>query len=539
MAYYAAGKWFYVSVFMLTVVFLSACTGSGYNNASPYASAPIENAPRQAEKAPSNLILSEEEKQELYSPLTPELQSPGPNGGMDQGSRDEDPQSAMLTHAGFETVYGRQQNTPSARREEPPRYGDRSGGGYNQSRFNRDLPRQQDRPQTDPGLPPVKVALLLPLSGEKEALGKAMLNAAQLALFDVGAENFELVPRDTKGTPAGARMAAQNAVNEGAELILGPLFAGSVRAAKPIAQSRNVNMIAFSTDWELRDYNTYVMGILPFAQVQRIADYAARQGIQRIGVFAPKSAYGEVVVDAFRRAARQNGMEIVETVMFNPLQQSNLSPLVREFTGYDQRVSKLEERKVMLESRLRENPDDVQAQQELKKLKNAQSLGALPFDAVFMPVGGETARAVGTLLTSYDMTPERVRRLGTGLLDDPGLATDPQLQGAVFAAPSPSLRERFETRFIEMYGLRPPRLASLAYDATALAAVLARTGQVRSGMPSFSQAAFTNPNGFAGIDGIFRFSRDGLVERGLSVLEYRDSQIVEVEPAPETFEKGI
>src|SRR5690606_31495846 len=171
---------------------------------------------------------------------------------------------------------------------------------------------------------------------------------------------------------------------------------------------------------------------------------------------------------------------------------------------------------------------------EASALETADTAGEPPFDAVLLPVGGDQARSLANLLSFYDLGPKAVKRLGTGLWDDPGLATEPALEGAWFAAPSPDLRKGFESRYRDLYGSRPPRLASLAYDATALAAVLAKNSYNRTGRVSFDREAIVNPNGFAGIDGIFRFRPDGLVERGMAVLEFRNGGIEVIDPAPNT-----
>ena len=124
-----------------------------------------------------------------------------------------------------------------------------------------------------------------------------------------------------------------------------------------------------------------------------------------------------------------------------------------------------------------------------------------------------------------------------GLMDDAGLANDANLDGAWFAAPSPSARRAFEKRYGDVYGIKPLRLASLAYDATALAAILARSSFDETGAPSYDYNALTNPNGFSGVDGIFRFRPDGISERGLAVLEFQNGSIKVVDEAPETFQR--
>ena len=153
-----------------------------------------------------------------------------------------------------------------------------------------------------------------------------------------------------------------------------------------------------------------------------------------------------------------------------------------------------------------------------------------------MPVGGQQADAIGGALSYYGATRDKVRKLGTGLWDDPRVAGLPHMQGAWFAAPSPKSRAGFENKYQSTYGSRPPRLATLAYDAAALAIVLNRMGLTSKGMPSYDAASITNPNGFAGIDGIFRFGRNGIVQRGLAVLEIRQRRLVEIDPAPKTFQ---
>jgi branched-chain amino acid transport system substrate-binding protein len=341
-------------------------------------------------------------------------------------------------------------------------------------------------------LPPVKVALLVPLSGKHAQLGQAMLNAAQMALFDVGYTNFELMPRDTKGTPEGAGAAAYDAAQNGAQLILGPIFAEEVRAAKPAARSANLNMITFSTSWDLADEHTFVMGFLPFDQVERIAHYAAAQNMKRIGLISASNEYGRTVVPAYQTIAARAGIQTTQAITIQ--ESANAMASVQQFAR-----------------------------------------GAANMDAIFMPLGGTNASSVAAMLLQSGVDPQ-VKRLGTGLFDDPVLARKPEMAGALFAAPSPQARSNFESRFQQTYGSTPPRIATLSYDATALAATLAQRGYQANNAPAFDRASITNPNGFAGLDGIFRFRQNGLAERGLAVLQFQNGQIAVVDPAPGSFQ---
>ena len=353
-----------------------------------------------------------------------------------------------------------------------------------------------------PDLPPVKIALLLPLSGQNEKLGEAMLNASQIALFDIGHNNFEIMPFDTRGTPAGAQIAAQQALQNKSQLVLGPVFAGAAAAAKPILNGAGVPMIAFTTDWTLAGSGTYIMGFMPFDQVERVVRYSAAKGYTDMGVITGTDDYSDVVSKAYRQYAGETGIRTVASERISP-QSSSLSNVVRNFAQYDNR--------------------------------NGQNVPP-PFQAIFMPLGGDNARAVSTLAAQYDLPPTKVRRIGTGLWDDASLATEPSMNGAWFAAPSPDSRKDFMRRYFDTYGVSPPRLATLSYDATALVAVLARNGLSQGRGPDFGPSSLTNPNGFAGIDGIFRFRQTGLVERGLAVLEYKHGNIIVRDPAPRTFQ---
>ncbi|MDH5723347.1 MAG: penicillin-binding protein activator [Alphaproteobacteria bacterium] len=404
-----------------------------------------------------------------------------------------------------------------------------TGGGYNAQPWQNnpdDIKPAQDNPgdlrvpgvesqalgeplsaqDTNGATPIVRVGILLPLSGQHAGLGQSMLQAAHMALMDMGHGNFELMPRDTAGTSEGARKAAREALNDGAQLILGPVFSDSVRAVRPIAQSADVNVIAFSTDWHLANRNTYLIGFLPFDQVERVIRFASMQGLSRIGVISPEDSYGNGVVSAFQAITENYPASSVRVERFST-KSSSLGPVMARFTDYQQR-------------------------------KSTDNAYGMPFDAVLMPVGGALARQVGSFLNHYDMPPSAVRRLGTGLMDDPSLAKDKSLDGMWFAAPDPQARKKFEQHYKSLYYTEPERIASLAYDATALAAVLARSGIKQKGYPAFDAASITNPNGFYGVDGIFRFRSDGIVQRGLAMLEFRNGKIVVIDRAPKSFQNN-
>ncbi len=368
------------------------------------------------------------------------------------------------------------------------------------------------------------VALLLPLSGPRADIGQALLNAAQLALFDVAGEAFTLMPLDTRGTAAGARLAAEEAVRNGAELILGPVFADCVAAAGTVARRAGVNLIGFSTDWTLAGDNVFIMGFLPFAQVSRVVSFARDRQIGRIGLVVAPDSYGDAVIGTAREVLSRAGAP--EPVVAQLSSTDSVEEALRRFTAYDERLAALEDTR----ARLAADPDPA-SQRALDRLAQAETYGPPPFEAVLIALGGEMLRRVASQIAFYDIDPRRVQFLGTGLWDEPGLGRDPALLGGWFAAPDPQARRRFEQRYRATYNEVPLRLATLAYDATALAAVLART----PGPGRFARERLTNPSGFIGIDGVFRFLPSGEVQRALPVLEVGSQGPRVIDPAPQSF----
>jgi len=343
----------------------------------------------------------------------------------------------------------------------------------------------------------IKVGLLLPLSGDQAALGESLLQAAQLAIFEAPDASIALIVRDSGNNPLRAAQAAQEAVREGAELILGPVFGSSVSAVAPVAQASGVSVVSFSTDKSVAQPGTFVMGILPGLQVQRVVAYASRQGLQRIAALLPQSPYGQTVREALQTAAGNSRAQVVRVDFYDP-RAIDASTAIGQ-TG--QFIS-----------------------------------GGGTVDALLVPETGQRLHGITSQFAAFGIDPTRVRLLGSTLWDDdPMLADDPVLVGGWYAAPDPSAWHDFRNRFRAAYGVEPPRLATIAYDATLLAVLLAGGP---SG-PDFSAAALTDPAGFAGVDGIFRFKADGTVERGLAIMEVRDGFVDVREPAPQSFDDVI
>ena len=397
--------------------------------------------------------------------------------------------------------------------------------------------------------PEIPVGLLLPLSGPAEDLARDMQAAAQMALFDVGENDLVLIPRDTEGTPQGARQAASQVIEEGAAVILGPLFNQAVSAVSPIAAPADVPVLAFSNVASAAADGTYLLGYRPEEQVERVVRYALENvGRQepvlgaaapdpgasafdprpvRIAGLAPDDAYGATALAALRRAVLEGGGELGQT-LFYPPDQADPSSVVRQIAAYDQRTAALARERARLEQR----PDDEQARRELERLATLDTLGPPPFDAIMIADGGDRLRSVASLLTFFDVDPAAVRFLGTmRWQDDPRVLAEPALQQGWFAASAPESLALFERRFEAAYGRPPqqPALVALAYDATALAAIVASEDR------RFDDLSLTNAQGFAGATGLFRLRPDGLADHGLAILEVAGGGARMIDPPPASF----
>ncbi len=336
-------------------------------------------------------------------------------------------------------------------------------------------------------LGPAKVGLLVPLSGPGAALGEDLLDAAQLALFDVGRTDLELLPRDTGDQPQQAEAAARSALDAGAQLLIGPLYGRSAVAVAPAAAARGVNVIAFSNDATIARPGLYVLGFRPEEQIQRIVRYAAAQGRTRFAALAPEDAYGARALTAWRSAVAQVPGATAAVAETYPSDSDSPTSAVERVAAFG-RPGGLPATQLAT--------DDISVQPTPEPPLTLPPPG---FDAVLIADGGPRVTSIAALLAYYDIGPATTPLLGTmRWQDDPALLADAGLQGAWLATWQPDAIAGFMRRFGDVYGRAPAPLAVLAYDATALAVLLA------GGQPRFSAAQLTDGQGFVGAAGIFR-----------------------------------
>ena len=344
-------------------------------------------------------------------------------------------------------------------------------------------------PLTEPGAgprAPVKVGLILPLTGPGQAavIASSMKQAAELALKDLNATHVQLIVKDDKGTPEGATVAATEALSDGVELILGPLYARSVSATSAVARAKSVPVVAFSNDRQVAGSAAHLLSFLAGPEVRRVVNYAAQKGKRRYVALIPDDSYGKLVEPSFREAVARAGGTVVAS-------ESYPSDGVGRTSSILAIVKQLRDQIVSIEGQ------------------------GNPIDALFIPGGDDTVQLLGPLLKQAGIDTKRIQIIGTGALDTPNAGRDDAFVGAWYAAPDPHGFKDFAEKFGRAYGQAPPRISSLAYDAAGLAAALATGPDGGRFIPS----ALTRASGFNGVDGLFRLMSDGLTERALAILE--------------------
>jgi ABC-type branched-subunit amino acid transport system substrate-binding protein len=327
-----------------------------------------------------------------------------------------------------------------------------------------------------------RVGLLLPLSGPNAALGHSMLNAAQLALFDQSDTMIEFLPRDTRSSAAGALEAARAAIGDGAGVLIGPLTLGETAAAAGPAQAASVPMLSFTSDESQAGNGVWVLGVTPAQVARRLASVAVSGGQRRIGLLGADDEFGRRLVAALRSILAEAGLPAPVVMLTRP--GSDAGQNGRDFTA-----------------------------------RLAAEGGV---DALILSQAGTAARQAVQGLVAAGLAP-MPRLFGTHLWAGDGqIAQESVLAGAGFTGPDPAARNSFDNRFLENFGERPARLAGTAYDAAALAARAAREGG----------RALPIGMAFQGADGPIRLMADGVLGRGLAILEFQNGQAVLRDAAP-------
>jgi branched-chain amino acid transport system substrate-binding protein len=360
-----------------------------------------------------------------------------------------------------------------------------------------------------------RVALLVPLTGSNAPVGQSIANAANMALLDVGDKRVNLRVYDT--TP-GAGAAAGRALADGARLILGPLLAGDVRAVEAVATAHNVPVLSFSNDSSLAGGDVYILGFQPGQSIARTIAYARGRGIDKFAALVPAGVYGQRAQTAFVRAVDAVGGRSTAVVSYTR-DPAKMLAAARSVTGFDSR------------SRAGSGTATIRPDGSVAQVTGATN--PVPFQALLIADSGSVAGQFLPALAKFGAPPGSVILMGTELWNnEPGIARATALRGALFASVPDQRFRKLAERYRAKFGSSPSRLASFGYDSVLLVNSLA--GNWPLGAP-FPKAALSNREGFAGIDGVFRFTPGNVAERGLEVQQIGAGVITTVAPASRSF----
>jgi hypothetical protein len=352
-------------------------------------------------------------------------------------------------------------------------------------------------PAIDSGKP-VQVALLVPSgsgSTTDEHLATSLENAARLAMADMSGVEIDLRVYSTAGQPAQAASAAAQAVNDGAKIIVGPLYAEAANAAGAAVAASGVNVLSFSNNPDIAGGNVFILGSTFQNTANRLVRYLSGQGKRRILMVSAETPAGEVARNAVARAASQSAATVVGNVSY-AMSQNGVVVAAPQIV-----------------SAARSNAADV-------VMIDATTDGALPI--------------LTQLIREQGLGADVVQLAGLARWDVPAQAAAlPGLQGGIFAMPSPELTQQFESRYTAAYGSPPvpAAIVGLAYDGIAAIGALVKQGK----SDALTAAALTQGSGFVGVNGVFRLRTDGTNERGLAIAKIQNSRVVVIDPAPRAF----
>jgi len=350
---------------------------------------------------------------------------------------------------------------------------------------------------------PVKVGMLLPLSGNPQLaeVGMQMRNAAEMAIFETPDNSVKLIIKDSGTTPDAATAAAQAALQEGAQLLLGPLLRTQVRSVSAVGNAAKVAVVGFSNDLNQLDGSVFLMGNAPEAQAKQIVNYAAAKGLTKIGVLAPDDALGKAFLSGAQIAAGDSGAAVSSAVLYPPT-AADLGPQIRSLSS------------------------DV--------------------TAIFLPDQPGRLVSLGPQLAQNGFATGKVRYLGTSYWNDPAtLVGVDSLVGSWFPAPQPEPVRAFDARYQAAYGVLPVPIAAVAYDAVTMAGTLVErernsqvdvTKTVADYWIGLDPTAIRDPQGFEGVEGRYRFEDNGAIDRQLAIYEIAQGGFVVVAPASGSFE---
>ena len=375
-----------------------------------------------------------------------------------------------------------------------------------------------------------RVGVLLPLTGSAARYGQGLKRAALMALEDMNNDNMILQFYDTQSSPAGAEAAVNNAIEQKAQLIIGPLTSSSVKAISPITKSYGIPVVAFSSDASVLQSQVYTLGLLVEEQVNRIIGYAIAKGRRNFALLVPDNATGLAVARAAVKRTAGSNAKIGRIAFYSP-QTNDFSEIISQLSDYEKRSAAVTKEKNRLKALA--DKGDINATRELRRLSLKDTDSEVDFDAVLIPESGAKLKSAVAMFGYYDVFAPQVKFLGTSVWENTRLNKESTLIGSWYPSMSRTHKAYFNQRYYSLFNEYPQTLYAFAYDAVALASALAKAN------PQNIDAAITTEDGFFGISGMFRILPDGKNEHSLDIMEITKSGDIVAEMASKKFAAAL
>ncbi len=375
-----------------------------------------------------------------------------------------------------------------------------------------------------------RVGVLLPLSGNDARYGIGLKQAMLMALDDMNNPNLILQFYDTQSSPQMALNAAQKALKQKAQMIIGPLTGNEVEIISNITKQNNIPVVAFSTNSNVLQNQVYSLGLLVEEQVSRIMNYAIKKGRSKFALLIPDNSTGLTVAKAAVKATTGGPAKIVKIAFYQP-DTNDFSEIIKQLSDYDNRSAEINKQKVFLKQQIKQG--NLDAKKSLQKLELKDTSKGVDFDAVLIPESGAQLKSAAAMFGYYDVFAPEVKFLGTSVWENTRLNKESTLVGSWYPAMSKTHIAYFNKKYHSLFGEYPQSLYAFAYDAVALCSAIARNNS------SNINAAITNEDGFVGISGMFRILPDGKNEHSLDIIEVTSNGDIIIDPAPKKFSTFI
>ena len=369
----------------------------------------------------------------------------------------------------------------------------------------------------------IKVALLVPLSGKHKQLGESLLNSATLSLFDNDKkDDIELVVFDSKGTPFGAKDAMKEIVKQDIKIVIGPVFSSSVESVAEMVANNDIIALSFSNNMELiNNKGIFLMGFFPEQQIEKTVNFAMSQGKNSFSVIASNNQYGLKISNIVKQTvARKDGNFITSELYMNNDRDLDRS-VKRLVNAY------------IVSQRVYENQEEGEEEIDKSEIVITEEDKIYP-DVIFIPESGKVLSIIMAKMKQYNTNERDFQIIGSNSWDKPSTLKDLNLIGSWFPAPESKLYEKFQKKYYSAFKEESIRIDSIAYDAVNVITKLVKNNNSDRGVLTMEDFIHYKKSGFKGIDGLFRFLPDGIVERNLAILEVKEDEFNIIE-SPTNF----